>query len=67
MLTDEVLTELERLGTKSVVLLGLEAHVCVQQTCLDLLDRGLDVFVVADGTSRYQTTIINLFLPLRGL
>src|SRR5208283_4598452 len=33
------------------ILCGIEAHVCVSQTCLDLLDAGLRVFVVADAVS----------------
>lgn len=32
-------------------LVGLEAHVCVMQTAMDLADRGVEVFVLADGTS----------------
>lgn len=38
-------------GKKSVVLYGLETQVCIQQTCLELLDRGFEVFVLADGVS----------------
>jgi nicotinamidase-related amidase len=33
------------------ILCGIEAHVCVSQTCLDLLGRGFRVFVVADAVS----------------
>jgi len=33
------------------ILCGIEAHVCVSQTCLDLLDQGFQVFVVADAVS----------------
>lgn len=36
-------------GRKSVVLCGMEAHVCVLQTCLGLLDRGFTVHVAADA------------------
>jgi len=33
------------------ILCGVEAHVCVCQTCLDLSERGFEVFVVADAIS----------------
>ncbi|BHF66245.1 Isochorismatase domain-containing protein 2, mitochondrial [Sparganum proliferum] len=41
------------LGTKidSVILCGIETHVCVQQTALDLRQRGIDVHCVADAVS----------------
>jgi nicotinamidase-related amidase len=40
------------IGKRSdVVLCGIEAHVCVSQTCLELLEGGYRVFVVADAVS----------------
>jgi nicotinamidase-related amidase len=36
---------------RDVLLCGMETHVCVLQTCLDLLEDGFKVFVVADAVS----------------
>jgi hypothetical protein len=38
-------------GRHQAVLFGVEAHVCVQQTCLDLLEAGHEVHVLLDGVS----------------
>ncbi|XP_074076129.1 isochorismatase domain-containing protein 2 [Macrotis lagotis] len=40
-----------RPGLKSVLLCGIEAQACIMSTALDLLERGLDVHVVADACS----------------
>jgi nicotinamidase-related amidase len=42
---------LETPGRRQVLLAGIEAHVCVQQTALDLLRRGLTPVVLADAVS----------------
>jgi nicotinamidase-related amidase len=42
---------LDAARVSDVVLCGIEGHVCVLQTCLDLLDAGRGVFVVADAVS----------------
>jgi nicotinamidase-related amidase len=36
-------------GRNQVLICGIEAHVCVMQTALDLLDRGVSVQVVVDA------------------
>jgi nicotinamidase-related amidase len=49
--------ELTRAGQKQIVLAGVEAHVCVLQTALELIDAGFQVFAVADavGSRRPQS------------
>jgi nicotinamidase-related amidase len=47
----ERLHELRRKGRPQVVVGGIEAHVCVTQTAIDLEDQGFEAFVVADATS----------------
>ena len=39
------------LNKKQVVLAGIETHICVLQTALDLCQMGVDVFVVIDAVS----------------
>ncbi|SPO41083.1 related to Isochorismatase family protein 1B [Pseudozyma flocculosa] len=36
---------------KHIVIFGIESHVCVLQSTLDLLDKGIDVHVIKDGVS----------------
>lgn len=54
MLTPEVQSKLNELERDTYVIMGIEAHVCVQQTCLDLLEQGKDVHLIVDGVSSQQ-------------
>jgi hypothetical protein len=45
------LAALRETGRKNVIIGGIEAHVCVAQTTLDLLDAGFHPVVVADAVS----------------
>lgn len=42
---------LEAIGRRQILLSGIETHVCVYQTAVDLLTRGYAVSVVADAVS----------------
>lgn len=52
MLTPEVRQGIASLhGPLSAVIVGIESHICVTQTALDLLRDGHKVYVIADGVS----------------
>ncbi|CAM2789256.1 YcaC like amidohydrolase [Legionella steigerwaltii] len=42
---------LKQLHKKQLILIGIETHVCVLQTALEMRKAGFDVFVVADAVS----------------
>lgn len=51
----EVFQELQAQGIHKFLVCGIEAHVCVQQTVLDLLGAGWRVYVAADAVgSRHE-------------
>lgn len=45
------MTAFEGLGKRQAVICGIESHICVTQTALELKDKGVEVFVVADATA----------------
>lgn len=63
---DEAIRErivgLEREDRDQIVIAGMEAHVCVGQTVLDLLQDRRDVFVVADAVGSREAHVKELAL-----
>ena len=49
-------------GRTQVIVAGMEAHVCVCQTTLDIISAGLDVFLVADAVGSRATEVCALAL-----
>lgn len=46
---EEFLERLFGFAVETLALVGIEGHVCVMQTALDALDRGLEVFYIAEA------------------
>lgn len=44
----EFVAQLERTGARQIIVCGIEAHICVNQTTHDLLARGYQVHLLAD-------------------
>ena len=53
---EEFREKLEKTGKKTILLLGIESHCCVEQTCLELLDAGYKVYLAADCCSSRKET-----------
>lgn len=50
----ELFGEVANSGRSQVVVVGIEAHICVAQTCLDLISTGFMVFLVVDAIGSRQ-------------
>lgn len=43
--------KLKELGIKTLMIAGIESHICVQQTTLDAINSGYEVHVISDAVS----------------
>ncbi|WP_135078395.1 hydrolase [Terasakiella sp. SH-1] len=59
---DVIAAELKEKGRNQIVVSGMETHVCVCQTVLDMLDEGYQVYVVEDAVA--SRTVENKMLGL---
>lgn len=46
-----ILSELKRKNKRQIIIAGVELHICILQTAIELKSLGYDVFVVADACS----------------
>ena len=53
---------IQRKPYKTLVLMGIEGHVCVLQTALDALNKGFEVIILADTVSSRRTENCQLAL-----
>lgn len=51
MANEEFASKIKELGRKDIVVCGIEAHICVQQTVLQLMEEGYNVYLPADCVS----------------
>lgn len=63
---DGFVTALQEHRRPQVILMGMEAHVCVLQTAVDLCNHGLQVFVVEDAIcsrklENYQNALVRIY------
>lgn len=61
----EFMARFKKLGHKQVILTGIETHICVYQTGVELLNQGCEVQVVSDCVS--SRTLENKNIGLAGL
>lgn len=58
--SEEFKQALSATGRRSLILCGVESHICVLQTGLDALAEGRPVFLVTDATSSYDAVSSSL-------
>ena len=47
---ENILNEIKTSGKKQVVIFGIEAHICVFQTAIELKEMGYEVYVISDAS-----------------
>ncbi len=56
------LSEIAKLNRKQIILVGIETHVCVYQTAVDLIEAGYEVHIPVDCVSSRTTENKNIAL-----
>lgn len=60
----KILKALEKSGRGQVILFGIELHVCVYQTALELIEKGFEIYVIKDASKSRKNFEFNSGLEL---
>lgn len=67
---EDVLNEIEKSSKKQIIICGIEAHICVLQTAVELVDKGFEVYLLNDcSASRKNSDYLSAveFLKQKGV
>ena len=64
LLNEELKNYLLNTGKKQIILCGIELHICVLQTALDLLKNGFEVFIISDACASRKASEYNIGIEL---
>lgn len=62
--TPEFYEEFKRLKNKNILIFGIETHICVLQSVIDLLENNYNVFVISDCSSSRDESNHNIALDV---
>ena len=51
MKNEQIKKEIEKLGKKQIIIAGVETHICILQTAVELSEKGYEVYVVSNACS----------------
>lgn len=64
LLNEELKNYLLSIAKKQIILCGIELHICVLQTALDLLKHGFEVFIISDACASRKASEYNIGIEL---
>lgn len=59
---EEIKSQIKKLNKKNIIICGIESHICVQQTAIDLLANDYNVILIKDciGSRKIEDTITSI-------
>lgn len=62
--TNEIFDKIKSFKKKQIILCGIESHICVLQTCFELIDNDYEVFIIKNACASRNTEDFNIGMKL---